>query len=251
MEMNSAAFLSTAGEFVEGVIASRPRVAVFDCDGTLWANNSGEDFFYWSMEPHRGLVNPNVAAWARQRYEDYRAGKVGEVQMCGEMTTMYAGTRLAALEAAASEFFNSMIVPNIFHEMLRLTRELAARGCEMWAVSSTNEWVIREGIREFGIPADHVLAGTAECVDNVVSEKLLRLPSGEGKAKAIAEVVLPLHNGRAVDAVFGNSIHDAAMLKMANRAYAVNPNPDLESLARDKGWTVYWPEAMRASAKQS
>jgi phosphoserine phosphatase len=31
------------------------------------------------------------------------------------------------------------------------------------------------------------------------------------------------------------------MLTLAKHAIAVNPNPDLENLARQKTWTIYWP----------
>jgi phosphoserine phosphatase len=215
---------------------SKPEMAVFDCDGTLWSNNSGEEFFYWSME--QGLVASGVKMRMEQRYAGYREGSVGEAEMCGEMTTMYAGLNVAQMEKAAAEFFAEYVRPNYFDEMRLLTNALAARGCELWAVSSTNEWVIREGIKDFGIPAENVLAATAECAKGIVGEKLTRMPSGEGKAVAIREGIK-----RPVDAVFGNSIHDVAMLRLAKKAYAVNPNLDLEIIAKKSGWTIYWPEA--------
>jgi phosphoserine phosphatase len=31
------------------------------------------------------------------------------------------------------------------------------------------------------------------------------------------------------------------MLVLARHGFAVNPNPDLEKLAQEKGWTIYWP----------
>jgi phosphoserine phosphatase len=65
----------------------------------------------------------------------------------------------------------------------------------------------------------------------------VRVPTDELKAAAIREVI-----GRAPDAVFGNSLHDAAMLELARHPFAINPNPDLESLARERGWTVYQPQ---------
>src|SRR4051812_42227617 len=104
--------------FVARVLALRPQVAVFDCDGTLWTNNSGEDFFYWSME--RGMVSDHVVLWAKTRYEDYRRGNVDETVMCGEMTAMYAGIPVARIEAAVKEFFAAHIAPNLFPEMLEL-----------------------------------------------------------------------------------------------------------------------------------
>jgi phosphoserine phosphatase len=65
---------------------------------------------------------------------------------------------------------------------------------------------------------------------------LIRVPSGPGKATAIHEVVK-----KPVDVCFGNSIHDTAMLEIARHAFAVNPNPDLEKIAQEKGWQIYWP----------
>ncbi len=234
----------TSQEFVEEVLALRPRVAVFDCDGTVWENNSGEDFLEWSMQ--QKLVSAETAAVMRSRYDDYKAGKVGESDMCGDMVTMYAGNTVAVMEAAAARFFAEIVSANIFPELLELTNRLAEQGCDLWAVSSTNEWVIREGVKPFKIPADHVLAGSAAAADGIVTHQCTRMPSGEGKAVALREIVLPKHDGRQLDAVFGNSIHDAAMLRLAKHGFAVNPNPVLEAIATQEGWKIYWPEKMLA-----
>jgi phosphoserine phosphatase len=44
-----------------------------------------------------------------------------------------------------------------------------------------------------------------------------------------------------IDAAFGNSRWDTEMLAMAKHAFAVNPNPDLEAIARRRKWTIYFP----------
>jgi phosphoserine phosphatase len=230
-------------QFVDEVLALRPRVAVFDCDGTLWENNSGEDFLEWSMQ--HGLVSEAMAQHMRARYADYKDGRVGEAAMCGEMVTMYAGCTVGEMEAAAKRFYAEIVEANIFTELLELTHRLIEQGCDLWAVSSTNEWVIREGAGKFGIPGDHILAGEADCPGGTVTERLTRMPSGEGKAVALREVVIPRHG--EIASVFGNSIHDAAMLRLAKHAFAVNPNPDLEKMAAENGWTIYWPEKMAVS----
>jgi phosphoserine phosphatase len=43
----------------------------------------------------------------------------------------------------------------------------------------------------------------------------------------------------------GNSIHDQAMLEMAKHPLCVNPNDDLEQIARERAWPVYWPAGTR------
>jgi phosphoserine phosphatase len=226
--------------FVRSVLELRPKVAVFDCDGTLWNNNSGEDFLMWSME--RGMVKDEVIRYMRARYAAYKRGNVDETQMCGEMTSMFAGLSVAAMQNAAQRFFAAVVRPNYFHELRELVLGLSRQGCELWAVSSTNEWVIKEGIRDLRIPQEHALAACVEIEDGVATDRLVRVPSGRSKVDAIRESV-----HKPVDAVFGNSIHDVAMLEVAQHAFAVNPNPDLETLAQQRGWTVYWPERTRVA----
>jgi phosphoserine phosphatase len=230
--------------FVEQVLSLRPRIAVFDCDGTLWTNNSGEDFFYWSMD--RAMVSDEIVRWAKARYEDYRRGKVDETVMCGEMTSMYAGVKVVDLEVAIEKFFEEVVAPNIFPEMLELTLALRDSGTELWAVSSTNDWLINYAIERFGISKERVLAAKVKCIDGIATSDLIRVPSGPGKAIAIGEFV---HGD--VDAVFGNSIHDIDMLELAKHPFTVNPNPDLEVTASKRGWTIYWPEAVREQRSES
>ena len=225
---------SASQKFADSILALHPRVAVFDCDGTLWSGDSGSDYFDWEME--RGLIAPEIARQITARCQDYKAGKVGEEDMCGEMVTIHAGIAMQTLEESAEEFFPAMVEKRIFPEMLRLTRELNSIGCEVWAVSSTNDWVVREGVKRFGIPPGRVLAAAVHLEDGRATDRLVRVPSGPGKAEAIHEVLR-----KQVDVCFGNSIHDLAMLEIALHPFAVNPNPDLEKIAQERNWQVYWP----------
>lgn len=234
--MIRAKLSSPAQEFVDSVLALKPDVAVFDCDGTLWSGDSGADFFYWQIR--RNMLPPEVAQWALARYADYKRGNVGEEIMCGEMVTISAGLSEKDLEAAAREFFAEIVEHRIFSEMLELTRRLQESGCELWAVSSTNSWVVAEGAKRFGIPPERVLAACAQTKQGRITQELLRVPSGPAKASALREML-----NKTIDVCFGNSIHDLAMMETAKHAFAVNPNQDLEKIARERGWRIYWPLA--------
>jgi phosphoserine phosphatase len=223
-----------ASSFVDSVISLNPRLAVFDCDGTLWSGDAGERFFDWELK--RGVVSDEIVSWARARYIDYRAGKVSEDEMCGEMVTLHQGLKETDVLALGRKFFEENFVCRIFPEMRELIARLQAAGTDVWAVSSTNQWVIREAMRHTGIAPEKILAASAEVSNGIITNNLTRLPSGPGKPKAILEVI-----GKVPDAAFGNSRWDADMLAVAKSAFAVNPNPDLEKLAAEKGWTIYWP----------
>ncbi len=242
MDTISAHTIHPAGqEFLESVLRLKPRVAAFDCDGTLWSGDAGETFFDWELK--RAVVSSEVSKAIRARYLEYKAGKVSEEDMCGEMVTMHKGLTDAAMMETASEFMAGSFPGRIFPDMQLLVRRLHEEGCEIWAVSSSNEWLIRAGMRQFGIPDDRILAAKVELEDGIVTDRLVRVPSGPGKPKALREVVK-----KDIDAAFGNSRWDADMLTIARHAFAVNPNADLEAAARQRGWTVYFPDGMRPSA---
>jgi phosphoserine phosphatase len=107
-------------------------------------------------------------------------------------------------------------------------------------VSSSNEWVIRAGLKPLGVAEDHILATKVQLEYGVITDRIAYIPSGPGKPKVLREVVK-----RNIDAAFGNSRWDTEMLAMAKYAFAVNPNPDLENAAREHSWTVYFPEGTR------
>ena len=230
-----------ASSLIDSILRLSPRLAVFDCDGTLWSGDAGERFFDWELK--RGVVSDDVVRWARARYADYRAGKVSEDDMCGEMVTLHKGLKEDDVLRLSREFFDQNFVSRIFPEMRQLVAELQKSGCDVWAVSSTNEWTIREAMKHFDIPPEKILAASVEVENGIITDRLIRVPSGIGKPQAILEVI-----GRPPDAAFGNSRWDAEMLRIARYAVAVNPNPDLEKLAREREWTVYWPTAVRAEA---
>jgi HAD superfamily phosphoserine phosphatase-like hydrolase len=225
----------TKYDFVESVLRLSPRVAAFDCDGTLWSGDAGEAFFDWEIRT--GVVPAEVGLAMRSRYADYKAGKVSEDDMCGEMVTMHKGLPDAAMLQAASEFMTRFFPSSIFPEMRELVRQLQENGCEVWAVSSSNEWVIRAGVKPLGIAESRILAAQAELNDGIVTDRLVRVPSGPAKAQVLREVV-----AKDVDAAFGNTRWDTEMLAAATHPFAINPSPDLEATALERRWTIYFPD---------
>src|SRR6266403_6295120 len=161
-------------EFVESVLTLKPRVATFDCDGTLWSGDAGEGFFSWELE--RGLVSEEIASWARSRYADYKAGHVAEEVMCGEMVTMHRGLQEKVVQQACDAYFAEAIAPNIFPELRELVQRLRASECDIWAVSSSNQWIILSGMRSFGIPQNRILAAEVAVENGIITDRLIRVP---------------------------------------------------------------------------
>ena len=228
--------------FIDAVLQLRPRVAAFDCDGTLWAPDAGEGFFYWELDRH--MVSDEVERWARPRYADYRAGKVSEDDMCGEMVTMNRGLPEEELARAAEEYFQAHVAPQVFPAMRELVRRLAAEGCEIWAVSSTNEWVIRAALRRFEIRQDHILAAAVKIENGLATDRLIRVPSGPAKLRALEAASVG-----SFDAGFGNSRWDQAMLERARHPFVINPFAELEQVGKERGWPILFPRKADSSLR--
>jgi len=226
----------TAQEFKQQVFKGKPKVAVFDCDGTMWSGDSGYGFMVWSLE--QGLVSRSTSDWIDTRYRAYLAGSVSEAQICGEMVQIYAGLREQEVRAAAAQYFGEFVRDRVFAEMASLVAYLHHAGVELWAVSSTNKWVVAEGVREFNIPEERVLAAEVALKGGIITSELVDVPTDEAKAAALVRVGLS-----RPDAVFGNSIHDLAMLEIAAHAFPVNPSPALLEAAARKGWRYFRPAA--------
>ena len=227
----------TTPEFHARVLALNPRIAVFDCDGTLWSGDAGSGFMHWSIDTK--LISPAQIAWLNQRYNGYKRGTVSEADICGDMVQVYRGLPIDTMRHAAADFFRSYVEPNIFPEMAELIAELQRNGCDIWAVSSTNNWVIEEGVRRFNIPANRVLSARVEIADGIITDHLIHVPTDEDKVEALRRVGIT-----APHAVFGNSIHDAAMLSIARQAFPVNPSVGLLERSTREGWPVYYPASV-------
>jgi phosphoserine phosphatase len=225
----------TTEEFERLVLESQPKTAVFDCDGTLWSGDAGVGFMNWSLE--QGLVSRSTADWMDTRYRAYLAGSVSEIAICGEMVQIYAGLRDFELRAAAARYVGQFVRQRIFAEMVTLAAALRRSGVALWAVSSTNRWVIAEGLRDLEIPEERILAAEVRVRDGIITSELVDVPTDEAKAAALKRVGLP-----APDVVFGNSIHDLAMLELARCPFPVNPSPGLLEAAAKRGWGYFRPQ---------
>jgi phosphoserine phosphatase len=77
-------------------------------------------------------------------------------------------------------------------------------------------------------------------VNRAATDRLRDVPTDEGKVVSLKRegIVSP-------DAVFGNSIHDVAMLSIARVPFPVNPSVELARLSAELGWSIYYPGVRR------
>jgi HAD superfamily hydrolase (TIGR01490 family) len=228
-------------QFIDAVLALNPKVAAFDCDGTLWFDDSGMKFLYWEIE--QGFFSTEVTQTIMRRYDEYLAGRVSEDDMCGEMVQIHRGIEEKKIREFAARFAKSNVVPHIFPEMRALIHSLHERGAQVWAVSSTNNWVIEEAVKSLEIPAERVLAVRVEIKNGIATDRLGEMTSGPGKVRALQRVL-----SRRLDVSFGNSIFDLEMLELAQSPFPVNPSEALQKIADERGWPFYQPAIVKVTS---
>ena len=147
----SETFHPVTNAFLDSVLRLEPRVAAFDCDGTLWAGDAGERFFDWELRErqswHRSIVRP-----LRERYAAYKRGEVGRTTMCGEMVTMHRGISESKMMEAAVRLLRLSFRRLRFSRNARVGASSARKWLRSLGGFVSNEWVIRAAMKHFGIP---------------------------------------------------------------------------------------------------
>ncbi|MCA9519569.1 MAG: haloacid dehalogenase-like hydrolase, partial [Myxococcales bacterium] len=196
------------------------RVAVFDADGTLWHEDIGEAFLK-RLFAERQLVDYD---YRRDVFAEYEARCAVDTTagygFCAQVMAGMDERRLDQLAAAFYAEFREHRIP----EMSELVRLLRALGIEVWIVSASNRWLVRQSAADYGVPPERVLAIHTRVVDGRLTDELIEpVTNLAGKAQAIEHWI-------GVDPLFaaGNSANDWQMLERATTIrLVINPNATL------------------------
>lgn len=230
-----AGFSAEVEERLRAAVGAGVELAVFDADGTLWADDAGEEFFKWQRE--EGRLEPDRLAAAGQAWDEYERGEVPEDRIWEVVTQAQAGLDEERVKEWARTVFADRFGDRIFEPMRGLIAYLEGQGVEVWVVSASHRWIVEAGAAHYGVPPERVIAVATEVEDGVITDRLVRpVPFGEGKPAAIEARI-----GRVPDLGFGNSMNDAPMLLMASStdgslAVVINPGEELDKLALERGW---------------
>jgi phosphoglycolate phosphatase-like HAD superfamily hydrolase len=214
-----------------GYIAPADRIAVFDNDGTLWAEQPLYFQFLFSLDRVKAMA-PQHPEWkTTQPFQavldgDMRAfGASGERGLAelvvttttGLTTDEYARVVSEWLRTARHPKFNVPYTDLVYQPMLELLSYLRANSFKTFIVSGGDTDFMRVfAQRSYGIPPEQVVGSTVETVFQANDGKysLLRQPKmdfiddGAGKPVGINKYI-----GRRPVFTFGNSDGDHQMLQ--------------------------------------
>jgi phosphoserine phosphatase len=208
------------------------EVAVFDADGTLWADDVGEDMFRWLLAQGRLLGGaPGRDLWA-----EYEAKcKASPYDGYGWLGACLAGLEERELEALAAGFYAEHYARKVFPAQRALVEALHEAGWEVWIVSGSPRWMVVPGALDLGIPRERVVGVEVAVEGGVLTDRVLEpVTCHQGKVEAIGQRI-----GKRPRLAAGNAMTDHEMLCLASDVVlTVNPGPALTARAGEAGWVI-------------
>jgi phosphoserine phosphatase len=207
------------------------RIATFDNDGTLWAEQPMYFQLAFALDRVKALA-PQHPEWKRQEpFASLLKGDVrgalagGEHAMLEIVMATHAGTTTEEFERIVSDWIATAKHPTtgrlytemVYQPMLELLAYLRANGFKTFIVSGGGiEFMRPWAERVYGIPPEQVVGSSIRTKFEQRDGKpvLVRLPEADFvDDKAGKPVGIQMHIGRRPIAAFGNSDGDLQMLQ--------------------------------------
>ena len=217
-------------------------LALFDLDGTLLPIDS--DHAWGEFMISLGWVDGATFRRGNDAfYALYRAGTLDIDAYIAFATaplrTQAAATRIAARERVMRE----VIAPALRPAATALVEAHGARGDRLAIVTSTSDFITTPIAAAFAIAADALIATRLEAgADGAPSGRIAGIPAfREGKVARVGQWLAASGAGWqdfGRISVYGDSVNDLPLLEKATDPVATNPSPELEAIARARGWRI-------------
>ncbi|MDQ2070585.1 histidinol-phosphatase [Natronospira bacteriovora] len=212
------------------------RLALFDLDNTLLDGDS--DYLWGEYLVELGVVDGEHYRRENQRYyEAYKAGELDIMDFLAFALEPLAAHPRRQLEQWRADFLERKIMDRIPTASLHLIDRHRAAGELPLIITATNRFVTEPIAQLFGV--DHLLATEPEMRNGEFTGRVAGTPCfQDGKLQRLREW-LDGQTASLTEAVFySDSRNDLPLLEAVGRAVAVNPDPALAEIARDRGWPV-------------
>ncbi|MEO7057561.1 MAG: HAD family hydrolase [Caldimonas sp.] len=220
--------------------AAAKSLALFDLDHTLLPIDS--DHAWGDFMARLGWVDAESFRRGNDVfYAQYQAGCLDIDAYVAFAVAPLRAKRNGELAAAHERFMREVVVPAIRPEAVALVDAHRQRGDALVLVTSTHEFVTAPIAAAFAI--DTLIATRLERDgDGAFTGRIDGVPSfREGKVHRVGQWLAA--SGRDWGdferiSVYSDSPNDLPLLERATDPVATNPSPELEALARDRGWRV-------------
>lgn len=212
-------------------------LALFDLDHTLLSVDSDEAWVEFLIE--EGALDRSAFERANQaRVARYRAGEVTSVEFTYFYLSTLAGRDPATLAEWHARYLQRKIRPAISAAARALLAQHRGAGHLLILTTATNRFITTPIALELGL--DNLIATDPEMEDGVYTGRVAGTANlREGKVTRLeawlGERGLTIERFRE-SWFYSDSVNDLPLLQRVTHPVAVNADPPLAALARQKGW---------------
>jgi HAD superfamily hydrolase (TIGR01490 family) len=212
------------------------RLAIFDLDHTLLAGDS--DHLWGEYLAERGVVDGAAYRAENDRfYAQYQAGTLDIHEFLSFSLRVLAEQEPGDLARLRAGFIEDKIAPRVAAGTPALLARHRAAGDNLLIITATNRFVTQPIADLLGV--DSLIATEPAESDGRYTGAPAGTPSfREGKIERL-RAWLDEHGGDLSDSTFYSDSHnDLPLLEWVEQPVAVDPDPVLAGIARQRGWAV-------------
>ncbi|QSP96074.1 HAD family hydrolase [Marinobacter salinisoli] len=211
-------------------------LAIFDLDNTLLAGDSDHAWGEFLVE--EGIVDAEDYRKANDRfYQEYLNGELDILRYLSFALQPLAKHDMSELLIWRERFMEKKVRPMMQRKAAELLDTHRTLGHTLMIITATNRFVTEPIAHELGI--EHLIATDPELKDGQYTGKVAGVPSfQDGKVTRLNGWLKD--TGHSLDGAwfFSDSHNDVPLLEAVANPVAVDPDPTLESLARQRNWKV-------------
>ncbi|MCR8916469.1 HAD family hydrolase [Marinobacter panjinensis] len=211
-------------------------LAIFDLDNTLLAGDSDHAWGEFLVE--ESIVDADEYQKANDKfYQEYLNGELDILHYLSFALQPLARHEMKQLLTWRKEFVEKKIRPMMQASATELLDSHRAQGHTLLIITATNRFVTEPVAELLGI--EHLIATEPELVNGRYTGEVAGVPSfQDGKVTRLHDWLES--TGESLDGAwfYSDSHNDAPLLRKVENPVAVDPDPTLESIAKENGWKI-------------
>lgn len=211
-------------------------LAIFDLDNTLLGGDS--DYLWAEFLVENKIVDgKNYRQTNQDFYDQYLAGTMDIFEFLAFQLKPLADNSPADLNRWRALYLAEKIEPIILPAAQALITKHRQQGDTLLIITATNSFITTPIAEKLGIPS--LIATEPEVINGIYTGKVAGTPSyQEGKVKRLQEWLDTQNLTLEGSYFYSDSHNDLPLLDLVEHPIAVDPDPNLQTIAQQRGWKI-------------
>lgn len=211
-------------------------LALFDLDNTLLAGDS--DYLWGVFLVEKGLVDAELYEQANERfYQQYADGELDIHEFLNFSLNPLSLIDNETLSRLHQEFMEKHVRPMMTRIGLEKVEQHRQAGDTTLIITATNRFVTAPIADAFGV--EHLIATEPEVIDGRYTGKVAGIPSFQhGKITRLNDWMQQHDADLQGSTFYSDSHNDLPLLERVTYPVAVDPDPQLSDIAKQRDWPI-------------